>query len=491
MDDLRFKKELSPLNAWAFSFGCLLGWGGFVMPATVFLPNGGVLGSLLAFAVGGVFIAIVALNYAFLSRRCPGNGGIFYLLHNTMGRKHAYAAAWGICLAHMVIIPLNARALARLVKALLYEWFGLEFHIAFLNKSIMLVDFIIMLLVLVFFGYVNTKSIRLTGRIQTVLAIILFAGITILFFMALFSGVPIREKMTPALYPGRSGLSSFFTIFILIPWAFVGFDSVPALTRETKFTKKKLAVVMVLAVLAGCFGYMANIVITVLGVPEGFSGWPEYTDAMNSYASLGGAITAGDPFGGFGTSVSALTGLGSIAVVGAARNLFGSFGTVVAVITLLAAILSGPNAAIAMTSRLVYTMSKSNALFPGLSKTNDNGVPYNSIIFTVFVAIIMIIIAGTFNIFEQVASLCTSFGYGYISLSALLQAKKAHDPRHLVTGGVGVGVCLIWFILLLIPMAFTGLELSLGTYLSLAAWIFVGICGYAYTCRKPDYLFED
>lgn len=487
MDDLRFKKTLSPLNAWAFSFGCLLGWGGFVMPATVFLPTGGITGSLLAFLIGGGFIAVVALNYAYLARCCPGNGGIFYLLHNTMGRKHAFAAAWAICFAHMVIIPLNARALARLLKALVFEWFGVEFHVAFLNQSVMLFDFIIMALVLVVFGYINTKSIRLTGIIQTVLAIILFVGIAILFILTLCSGVSIPGKMTPALYPGKSAISSFFPVFIMIPWAFVGFDSVPALMRETKFKKDKLGKVMVLAVLAGTFGYMANIVITVLGVPDGFSGWPEYTDVMNGLNSVSGAA---DPFGGFGTTASSLSGLNGIAVVGAARNLYGSFGTVVAVITLLAAILSGPNAAIAMMSRLVYTMSRSNALFESLGKTNKNGTPMNAIVFTVVVAIIMILVAGTFNILEQVASLCTAFGYGYVSLAALLQARKAHQIRNLAAGGIGFGVCFVWFVLLLIPFSFTGLQLSLGTYLSLAVWVFVGICGYSYTCRKPDDLFE-
>ena len=39
------RNKLSPLNAWAFSFACMIGWAAFVMPATTFLPVGGVMGS--------------------------------------------------------------------------------------------------------------------------------------------------------------------------------------------------------------------------------------------------------------------------------------------------------------------------------------------------------------------------------------------------------------------------------------------------------------
>lgn len=97
MEDLNLQKRITPLNAWAFSFGCLLGWGSFVMPATVFLPTGGVTGSLLAFLVGGLGVALIALNYHYLASLCKGVGGIFYLLQNTMGRGHAFTASMAPC----------------------------------------------------------------------------------------------------------------------------------------------------------------------------------------------------------------------------------------------------------------------------------------------------------------------------------------------------------------------------------------------------------
>ena len=458
MEDFKFHKVLTPLQAWSYAYGCLLGWGGFVMTATVFLPQGGVAGSLLAFAVGALFIAMIAMNYHYLSSLCPANGGIFYLLQNTMGRGHAFAASWGICFAHLLIIPLNARALARLVRALLLEYAQLDFHLRFFGTKVLVIDFIIITLAFALSAFINSRGIRISARIQTVLALILAAGIALLFFMALFSGVDVHAKMSPALYPGRKPLESFLLIFIMIPWAFVGFDSVPALSREAAFPKKKLGRIMVLAVVIGAFGYMANIVITLLGAPEP---WPLYIRSM------------GD-------------GLESIAVVASARRLFGTAGLVISLITLLAAILTGINGSVANVSRLVYTMSRSNSLFPILGKTNDHGVPAMAINFAVLASIVLVLIATTFNTMEMVASICTSFGYGYCSLSALVNARKRHDKRFLLTGVAGLLACVLWLVFLSFPILSTESVMGVKMYVSLAVWVFIGIWGYAVTCRKPD-----
>lgn len=462
MEDFKFHKVLTPLQAWSYSYGCLLGWGGFVMTATVFLPQGGVVGSLLAFGVGAVFIALIAMNYHYITSLCPGTGGIFYLLQNTMGRGHAFAASWGICFAHLLIIPLNARALARMVRALLLEYAHIEFHMHLFGLNVLLVDFIIIAIAFASSAYINSKGIRISARIQTIFALIMAIGITLLFFMAIFSGVDIRQKLSPAFFPGRKALESFMLIFIMIPWAFVGFDSVPALSREAAFPKKKLGRIMVWAVGIGAFGYMANIVITLLGAPEP---WPIYVRNMGK-------------------------GLDSIAVVASARRLFGTPGLVISLITLLAAILTGVNGSVANVSRLVYTMSRSNSLFPILGKTNNNGVPAMAINFAVVASFVLVLISTTFNTMEMVASICTAFGYGYCSLSALLNARKRHDKRYLLSGAAGLLACSIWLVFLSFPILSTESVMGVKMYVSLAAWVFIGIWGYAITCRKPDTILD-
>ena len=68
-------RYLSPLSAWALSFGCAVGWGVFVMPGTTFLPVAGPLGTLLGLAIGAVLMLLVGMNYHFLIRRFHGASG--------------------------------------------------------------------------------------------------------------------------------------------------------------------------------------------------------------------------------------------------------------------------------------------------------------------------------------------------------------------------------------------------------------------------------
>ena len=155
MDRMKLQKVLSPLDEWSFSYGCLLGWAAFSMPLTVFLPQSGLRGSLLGFAVGGAFIAVIALNYYYLTLQCKGNGGIFYLLYNTMGRPHAYAAAWGISFAHLLIIPLNARAFVRLIHALLQEYTGITLEVRVFRLNVLVFDLLVIVAILSLFAFIN------------------------------------------------------------------------------------------------------------------------------------------------------------------------------------------------------------------------------------------------------------------------------------------------------------------------------------------------
>jgi len=53
---------LYPLNVWALSFGCAVGWGAFMMPGNLFLPHAGPVGSILAIALGSITMLIIGAN---------------------------------------------------------------------------------------------------------------------------------------------------------------------------------------------------------------------------------------------------------------------------------------------------------------------------------------------------------------------------------------------------------------------------------------------
>ena len=47
--EIGFDRYLSRLDVWAIAFGCIVGWGAFVMPGTTFLPLAGPMGTIIAY----------------------------------------------------------------------------------------------------------------------------------------------------------------------------------------------------------------------------------------------------------------------------------------------------------------------------------------------------------------------------------------------------------------------------------------------------------
>ena len=167
------RNKLSPLNAWAFSFACMIGWAAFVMPATTFLPVGGILGSTLAFLVAGAAMVVIAINYHYLSNLYPSMSGIYNLVKVSTNRRQAFTASWAMGLAHLCCIPLNARALGMLVRTILEEFLHVEFRSYFFRSNTLLVEAVVVVGALLFFGFINIRGTRQTAMVQTIGAIVL------------------------------------------------------------------------------------------------------------------------------------------------------------------------------------------------------------------------------------------------------------------------------------------------------------------------------
>lgn len=64
-------KTLTPLDVWAVAFGCIVGWGSFVMLGSTFLPPAGAGGTVLALPAGTLLMLIIGRNYSFLMEEYP------------------------------------------------------------------------------------------------------------------------------------------------------------------------------------------------------------------------------------------------------------------------------------------------------------------------------------------------------------------------------------------------------------------------------------
>ena len=53
------QRQLSPMHVWAIAFGCVIGWGSFVMPGTTFLPDSGPLGTTIGIVISALIVSFI------------------------------------------------------------------------------------------------------------------------------------------------------------------------------------------------------------------------------------------------------------------------------------------------------------------------------------------------------------------------------------------------------------------------------------------------
>ncbi len=104
-------RYLSPLGAWALAFGCAVGWGVFVMPGILFLPEAGPLGTVLAMLIGAAIMILIGVNYYYMMQRYPDAGGAFTYTKKELGYDHGFLSASFLMLTYVSIIWANATAL--------------------------------------------------------------------------------------------------------------------------------------------------------------------------------------------------------------------------------------------------------------------------------------------------------------------------------------------------------------------------------------------
>lgn len=458
------QKTITPINAWAFSFACAIGWAAFIMPATVFLPRGGVRGSILAFVLGGAAMCVIALCYHYLGNLYPAQGGIYNLVKSSTNRSTAYVAAWAMGLAHMCCIPLNAKAMVMLLRVLLEEAFGLDFKVMFFHSDTLLLEAFLIVVELALFGFINVRGIRQTAKVQTVGAIILLGGIVIMLFAAAITSKKGFAGFTPIDPPNTSFFSSFLSIFLITPWAFVGFDSLSKVTQELNFPVKKIGAIMIVAVACGTFAYIANILITLLGMPEEYHTWTDYI-----------------------SSLKGLAGVDGFPVALAAKNTMGKVGTFVFFASCISATLTGLVGFFTSISRLVSQMAAGHVLPASLRKIDPKyGTPANAIWLVVILALLISLLRDSFDFIEDVASVGTSFGFGIVAYSTMKNARIRKEKKYFWIGLTGVVLCVFFLLFMFIRSNVLNNALSFKSYFLLMIWVLLGIANYSFFTRNRE-----
>ncbi len=440
-------RYLSPLGAWALAFGCAVGWGAFVMPGNLFLPEAGPLGTVLAMLIGAAIMILIGVNYYYMMQRYPDAGGAFTYTKKELGYDHGFLSAWFLMLTYVSIIWANATALALLGRRLLQGALQFGFHYTVAGYDVYFGEVLLSMAALALMGLVCLGGGKLTERVQIIMAVILFAGVCIGFGAAMSRYGGNLGRFEPAFSPKNSPLAGTLEIIALAPWAFVGFESVSHSAAEFRFPVKKTLSVLVAAVITAALAYIMTTILAASVLPErAHTTWYAYVINLKS-----------------------MFGMKSLPTFFAVQSLLGESGLLLIGVTVLGAIFTGILGNCVAASRLLYSMAEDRMLPRWFGRLNGNGVPRNAVLFIMALSCLIPFFGRTAVAWiVDVTTIGATIVYGYTCYTAYLCAKRENSLTYKITGLTGMVVAILFSVYLFDD------SLSVESYLMFVLWSVLG-----------------
>lgn len=439
------QKSLNMKDVLALAFGTMIGWG-WIMLAGSWVGNGGTLGAIIAFLLGGVMAIFVGLTYAELTPALPLAGGELVFSYRAMGYNASWFTGWMITLAYLGVAAWEGPALSNALGFLfgnalpdlgvLYELQGSQVTGMFLLIGI--VGAIVMTVL-------NLAGAKSSAIFQTTATVAMAIG-GIAFFV---SGVATGEveNLKPMFTDGQG----LVAVILAVPAMFVGFDVIPQAAEEMNMPLNKIGKVMIIAIVMAATWYIIMILGTAMSTPgdvlAGYVNDPDCVPVANCFA-----YALGSPVWGKLMICAAMCG-----------------------------ILTSWNGFIVGASRVIFSMARAHML-PGIfAKVNKKGVPVAAILLVGIVTILSPLLGKSALVwFVDAAAFGTVVAYFMVSLSFLILRKKEPDLARpfkvnagIVVGILAVGVALFMatlYLPLYSPAPLLGIEWAL-----VGGWIVLGI----------------
>ncbi len=449
-----FDRYLSPLDVWAMAFGVMVGWGVFAMPGNTFLPVAGPAGTLISMLIGMAIMLVIGSSFSYLMGRTSITGGVYSYTKEAFGRDHAFLSSWFLCLSYLTIVFLNGTALFFILRILLGDTVHTGAHYAIAGNTIYLSETLVSVLVLGGVGMLFIVAKPLLQRLHTVLSAVLFVGAAVIAVMCVPHALA-NGALTEFGSGGTGKVYAVFSLVILTPWAFVGFEVVCFDTAHFKFPIRKTKALIVLSIVLAAFAYMSMPLVAVSAVPEGFSTWQEYISSLDG-----------------------LTGVTAVPTFYAAGRVMGPAGLAVMVVTALSGILTGIIGGYRATTRILSTMAEEHILSERFSRTSF------SILFIMVISIVLAFLGrNTLNWFVDLTSFGAIVGFGYTCAAAWKIAKAEENRKQAALSIAGTAISVLFAVVQLVP-SLTAME-AMGSeaFLLLSLWCLLGFLFYWRTVK--------
>lgn len=253
-------KTLGNRDALALGFGAMIGFGWVVLTGD-WLAGAGTMGSVLAMLTGGIIMAVVGLTYAELTASMPKAGGEHNFILRALGPRPSFVGSWAITGGYVTIVAFEAVALPRTVEYILpglsqiplWTIAGFEVHLTWALVGAVAGAIITL---------INILGVKQAGIVQTFTVLFLLIIGALLIFGSVTGGS--TENMFPMFH---NGLSGYFTVLMVVPFLFIGFDVIPQSAEEVNIPARQIGKLVVLAVVLATIWYVMVVLTTSSAMP--------------------------------------------------------------------------------------------------------------------------------------------------------------------------------------------------------------------------------
>lgn len=257
----RFARVLKARAVLTLSFGAMIGWS-WVLMTGYWVDHAGSLGTLAAFAGGGIVIGFIALTYAELAAAMPKAGGEHVYTHAALGANWSFVCTWALLMAYVTVCVFESVALPTAVEYLA--------PMIRLGTLWTVVDAPVDLgFVLVGIGgaaimtAINYVGIRTASIVQGIVTAAIVVAGAVLIVGAFANGS--LATATPMIATPAVGILS---VVIMVPAMLVGFDVLPQSAEEIDLPSRRIGTLLVFSLGLAVLWYAAIALAVATGLPN-------------------------------------------------------------------------------------------------------------------------------------------------------------------------------------------------------------------------------
>lgn len=327
----------------------------------------------LSFLIGAVVAGITALSYAELSSMFPKAGAEYVYARNSFGNRIAFLVNWLLVVGTVFSVATVSLGFASYLNyfiSLPYVWIGIALIVLFTALNI--------------FGIKESITIANIGAIIEVIGLVIIIAI----------GLPYLGSVDYFELPPDAHYSSLFLAASLLFFAFLGFESIPRLSEETKDAENIIPKATILSLLISTIIYVLVALVAVSVI-----NWQELAE---SHAPL--AIVAEKIMGS------------AVGIVLAIIALFSTANTVLLMLV--------------TTTRLLYGLGEGGKLFIKLGEVSKKRKTPWIAALVLGVLSLIAVLSGDISFVAYSADFSTFFTFGTINLALVyLRYTKPYLPR--------------------------------------------------------------